>query len=66
VSPVCIGLPQNLHFGTEGVSLVMAGAAGSETFCIIIVGGEGGGIGAGGFGDMHKMKPVTAINPPRS
>jgi hypothetical protein len=55
-----------LHFGTEGVSLVMAGAAGSETFCIIIVGGEGGGIGAGGFGDMHKMKPVTAINPPRS
>jgi len=55
-----------LHFGTEGVSLVMGGAAGSEIFCIIIVGGEGGGIGAGGFGDMHKMKPVTAINPPRS
>jgi hypothetical protein len=55
-----------LHFGTDGVSLVMAGAGGSGIFCIIIVGGEGGGSGAGGFGDMHRMKPVTAINPPRS
>ena len=64
MSRVCIGLPQNLHFGTDGVSLVMAG--GSGIFCIIIVGGEGGGSGAGGFGDMHRMKPVTAINPPRS
>ncbi len=43
MAPVCIGLPQNLHFGTAGVSFVVVGAARSGTFWIIIVGGGGGG-----------------------